>query len=33
MVGAIFAVLPVLVAFLFSSKYFISGLMGGAVKE
>ena len=33
MVGAIFAVLPIIIAFLFSSKYFISGIMGGAVKE
>ena len=33
MVGAIFAVVPIMAVFLALQKYFISGLTGGAVKE
>lgn len=33
MVGAIFAVVPIMIVFLALQKYFISGLTGGAVKE
>ena len=33
MVGAIFAVVPIMAVFLTLQKYFISGLTGGSVKE
>ncbi|WP_241033638.1 carbohydrate ABC transporter permease [Brachyspira hampsonii] len=33
MVGAIFAVVPIMAVFLALQKYFISGLTGGSVKE
>ena len=33
MVGSMFAIVPIVIVFLFAQKYFISGLTGGAVKE
>jgi len=33
MIGAAISVLPIFVAFLFLQKYFISGILGGSVKE
>jgi len=33
MVGATISILPIFIAFLFLQKFFISGILGGSVKE